>query len=402
MRKTIIIVSLIVCFAISAPLFCQSDDSDISYTQEYIAAMTKKPGAERIKAFEAYVKKFTDTTQKFTRLAYYWIAMDNFQAQNFSQAASVGKKCLEFNGFEKGEEARLNLMLGNSYAVKSAPIYNKDQALKYINKAIAITQTTRDLNDVKQAAQDLKQKLTTPPPPSETPKQKIKRLVLQDEDFAEAISTYAGMKAADKQDIEVRRLYGMALMSSSKYSQAVEVFKALLDSEKSARFAYRLGQVYTEMSKRNSKYFDPSIRYLIEGGLRYQAEDNPANGKIALTKAEHQLFTKNGYFRKMDQYNAKLRSQQNSASRNQAEITRLKREEFKQKRNIRRNYTSIDLAPPPYELDKLAQIQKKLRMAQSGATSDSTQEMEALKKEETRIKADFRERVATIKKELEI
>jgi len=401
MKKAIVIAGLLIGMAFSAPLLAQ-DDSDISFTQEYIAAMTKQPGKARIQAFEAYVKKFSDTTQKFTRLAYYWIAMDSFQIQDYVKASQVGVKCLGLKGYDKGEEARLNLMLGNSYGVKSASIYNKDLALKYTNAAISIASSSQGLQDVLAAAKDLKSKLTTPPPPSETPLQKMKRLVLQDEDFRGAIDAYGKLGGADKNNPEIQRMYGTALSRSGRHQDAVNVFKAMLDKDPSAKIAYRLGQAYVEMSKKSRNAFDPSIRYLIEAGLRYAAEDNKANQKIAMAKAEHQIFTKYGYFSKLDQYNAKVRRQQASASRNEAEITRLKREEFKQKRHIRRNYTSIDLAPPQYELDKLAEIQKKLRLAQSGATSDSTSEMEALKQEEARIKAEFRKLVSQIQTELKL
>jgi len=402
MKKAIVVVAgLLISVACCSPLFCQ-DDADISFTQEYIAAMTKKPGNARIQAFEAYVKKFPDTTKKFTRLAHYWIAMDSFQLQDYAKAAEVGKKCLSFDGYEQGELARLNLMLGNSYGVKSASIYNKDLALKYTNAAISVASSTQGLGDVLQAAKDLKSKLTTPPPPSETPEQKMKRLVLQDEDFQGAVSAYGKMGSGDKSNPEIRRMYGTALMRSGRNQDAVNVFKEMMTEDPSAKIAYRLGQAYTELSKKSGSAFDPSVRYLIEAGLRYDNEGNQSNEKIAMAKAEHQLFTKYGYFRKLDQYNAKVKQQQASASRNEAEISRLKREEFKQKRHIRRNYTSIDLEAPQYEYDKLAAIQKKLRLAQSGGTSDSAAEMDALKKEEARIKAEFRKKVSEIKAEIKL
>jgi len=401
MKKAIVIAGLLICVACCTPLFSQ-DDSDISFTQEYIASMTKKPGPDRIKAFEAYVKKYSDTSQKFTRLAYYWIAMDSFQIQDYAKAVEIGKKCLGFNGYDKGEEARLNLMLGNSYGVKKASVYNKDLALKYTNAAIAVASSAQGLNDVLSAAKDLKSKLTTPPPPSESPEQKMKRLVLQDEDFSAAIDAYNKMGATDKDNADIRRMYGTALMRAGRLKEAVDVFKEMLAKDPSGTIAYRLGQAYADMSKKSRSAFDPSVRYLVEAALRFDAEDNNSNEKIAMAKAEHQLFTKYNYFSKLDQYNAKVQRQQASASRNEEEIMRLKREEFKQKRHIRRNYTSIDLAAPQYELDKLAEIQKKLRMAQSGGTSDSAAEMEELKKEEARIKAEFRQIVSNIKSELEL
>ncbi|MDY0297399.1 MAG: tetratricopeptide repeat protein [Acidobacteriota bacterium] len=401
MKKLIVIAGLMISLAFCAPLASQ-DDSDIGFTQDYITAMTKKPGSERIQAFEAYVKKYSDTTQKFTRLAYYWIAMDSFQMQDYAKAVEIGKKCLGFSGYDKGEEARLNLMLGNSYGVKKASVYDKDLALKHTNAAISIASSNQGLGDVLSAAKDLKSKLTTPPPPSETPEQKMKRLVLQDEDFSAAIEAYNGMSGSDKGNVDIRRLYGTALMRSGRHQEAVNVFKEMLAETPSATVAYRLGQAYAEMSTKSRNAFDPSVRYLIEAALRFDAEDNDANEKIAMAKAEHQLFSKYNYFRKLDQYNAKIQRQQASASRNEEEIMRLKREEFKQKRHIRQNYTSIDLAPPQYELDKLADIQKKLRMAQSGGTSDTAAEMEALKQEENRIKAEFRKLVSDVKSELEL
>jgi hypothetical protein len=193
MKKLFFIGALILLFII--PIFSQNyENAGMDYTK----AIMQKTIKARITAFKAYIQQYPDTTKRFTKFAYYQLALNYFQNKNYSQAVKYGKKTGGFKDLGHGETARIYLILGNSYAIKSLSLYNKDLALKYINKAISLARANK-LNDVLSAAKNLKEKLTAPPPPSETSEQKIMRLVYQDEEYISAISFYKTLSSNDKQ-----------------------------------------------------------------------------------------------------------------------------------------------------------------------------------------------------------
>ena len=60
---------------------------------DYTTALTKKAGAERIAAFETYIKNYPDPAQNvFTKLAYYWLTVDNYNSKNYDKAIRNGEK----------------------------------------------------------------------------------------------------------------------------------------------------------------------------------------------------------------------------------------------------------------------------------------------------------------------
>ncbi len=393
MKKLFIIGLLTVTLLL--PCFAQQSDADkeVARTQEFIQATQQKTPEARIGALQAYIKKFPDTTKRWTILAYYQLAVNFIQKKDYGKSAEYGEQAMTY-GVPTGEQARLNLILSEAYGVKDSPVYNKTKALKHAEKAIELA---TDDAQVRNAAQKIKKGLTVPPPPKETPEQKMKRLVLQDEDFNSAISYFNTLGAADKENPVIYETYASALFKSGKFDQAISIYETLYKSEKKGITAYRLAESYAAKANKVKSFNDKAVRMYIEAGSLYETEGS-GNQKTAIAKGKRQLFIKYDYFSKMEAYNEKLKKNQSSASKNEAAIAQVKRELRKHQRHMRNTYEGIE--PPQYEYDKEAELEKKIQMLQSGGSADLTTERDELKKEETRISKEFDDLVKKVKAEM--
>ena len=393
MKKLFIIGLLTVTMLI--PCFAKQSDADreVARTQEFIQATQQKTPQARISALQAYIKKFPDTTKRWTILAYYQLAVNFVQLKDYGKSANYGEKAMKY-GVPTGEEARLNLILSEAFGVKDSPVYNKAKALKHAEKAIALAKNDAQ---VRNAAKKIKKGLTVPPPPSETPEQKMKRLVFQDEEFNAAISYYKTLGAADKGNPAIHETYAAALFKGGKYDSAIKEYETLFAAEKKGIVAYRLAESYAAKAGRVKSNHDKAVRKYIEASLLY-ADEGSSNEKTAEAKGKRQLFIKYGYFKKMESYNAKLKKNQASASKNEAAISKARRDLRKHRRHMRNTYR--DYEPPQYEYDKEEQLEQKIRMLQSGGSADMTAERDALKAEEVRISKEFSNLVKKIKAEM--
>ncbi len=393
--KRLLLIGLITVSLMIPCLARQTDaDREVARTQEFIQATQQKTAQARINALTAYIKKFPDTTKRWTILAYYQLAINYYHVKNYTNAVKNGETAMKL-GVPAGEEARLNLVLAESYGLKDSPLYDKTKALKHAEKAISLA---KDDKDVKSAAQKIKKGLTAPPPPKETPEQKIKRLVYQDDDFTGAISFYRGLGAADKGNPAIHESYAYALFKANRLDSALAEYNTLYEKEKKAKTAYRLAEIYSAKAGKAGKYHDNAVNAYIEAGILYEKEGNNSNKDIALKKGKHQLYTKYNYFTKLDRYNAKLKKNQSSASKNQEAILKAKRDLRRHQRYMRNTYPDID--PPQFELDKERNLEKKIAMLESGGTEDMSKERDELKNEEARIEKEFDQSVSQVKTRL--
>jgi tetratricopeptide (TPR) repeat protein len=397
MKKSIYVI--LITLLIVLPLFSGQSNADreIARTQEYIAAATKQ-GQAKISALKAYVKKFPDKTKKWTKLAFYQLAVESFQGQKYADAVKYGDQVLKMGSPGAGEEGRLYLIIANSYGVKSASIFNKDTAIAKVNKAISFA-TQKKLNDVLAEAKKLKKQLSGPPPKKISPEQKIKMHYSED-DFSQAISFYKTLGAADKSNPEIHKTYANALFKARKYDSALKEFEALYAKDTQAIFAFRMADIYTKKARRNKALTDKAVDFYIEASLLYNKEGKASNGKAAYGKAEYQMFEKYGFNAKIKAYNKKLKSQQSSASKNIAAIAALKKKLKKHKRKIEREYERNDMAAPQYEHDKTAQMEKKLAALESGAPAGGDDAGAKLQEERSKIKKDLSSKLAEAKKRL--
>jgi hypothetical protein len=383
------------------PGFSQQGDEDreVARTQDYIAAATKK-GTAKIDALKAYIKKFPDTTQRWTRMAYYSLAIAYYENKNYAQAIKVGEQRLKMGEFGTGEEGRLTLVVANSYGIKSESVFNKDKALKYTNKAIQLAKKSGD-KDVLNTAQALKKKLSAPPPPKMTPEQKIKRHYA-DEEYSEAISYYRSLGAADKNNFEIHLTYANSLFKANKSDSALKEYQTLYSKKKKAIIALRMGDVYSQKAKRDKILFDSAVNYYLEAGLLYNKEGNNSNMKIAFNKGQYQLFEKYDFNQKQQALEAKLRKSKASAQKNEALIRKKKYELRKLLRKIRNEYDSQNIEAPLYLRDQVENLEKEIAALEAGGSTEDVDEAAKLEDEKKRIQKEFEDLKAKVKKRMNL
>lgn len=391
--KNLIYVILITLLIALPCLAAQTDaDREVARTQEFIAA-TQKQGAAKISALNAYIKKFPESSSRWTRLAYYHLTVENFQTKKYAAAVKYGEKTLKMGSLSPGEEGRLLLVIANSYGVKSASIFNKDKALEYAKKAVSFAQSKK-LKDVLSEAKKLKTKLSGPPPKKINPEQKIK-MHYSDEEYSEAISYYRGLGAADKNNPEIHKTYANALFKARRLDSALKEFNTLYSKDKKGIFAIRLADIHAK-----KKRIASAVDFYLEAGLLYGKEDSSSNQKVAFQKAEYQLFEKYGFNAKIKKYNASLKKQKSSSQKNEEKIRRLKRELRKHKRRLQREYEMQDLDPPAFEKSKTRKLEQQLAALESGVSEQSTDEGAKLEEERKRIRKELDDLKAKAKNRL--
>ncbi len=375
------------------------------YTEDYVKSMQKKPGKERIAAFNAYLKKYPNSSPKFSALANYWIVLDYYQIGDYKETVSRGEKLLKspmVGQFEGGEKARLNLVIGNAYGVKSGAVFNKDKALKYTNACLAIAKK-EGLSDVIKVAQSLKEKLTTPPPPSETPEHKMKRLVFQDESFNEAISFYKTLPQKDKDNIEIKKAYANALLKKGSFSPAANVFESMYKTKKTGGIAIKIAKCYEARAKKNSALYQKAAEYYVQGYVLYSKESKASNAKSAKSYANNMLVGKYKLKQRIDRFNAKYGKKNNQAAKNASQIASLERNIKREKRRIKKKYRKMGMDAPDWEYKKVKSMEKKLQALRSGSSSSSQgdsglAEKQAIEKEMKKIDAELKALIAKYKK----
>lgn len=393
------ILILILSIALTIPIFTiqTSEDEEISRTQDYTNAILKKTPQEKINALQAYIKKYPDTNQKFTKLAYYMLTVSYFHEKNYVQTAKIGEKTMTLGDLpSRGEQARLYLVVGNSYGIKSISIYNKDKAIQYTNRAITLARGHDQ--DVLEAAKNLKKKLTGPPPVKLTPEQKIKMLVFQDNDYNGAISYYKSLGQSDKKNPDIHEVYATALLKAKRYNDALTEFNALYSADKKGKYAKNLAEIYSNKARARSQYYTQAVDYYIKAALLFRKEGSISKHNAAMNLGKYQLFERYKFNDKIKKYNIEQQKNKSSAAKNEAAIRQLERELRKHERYLRRTYEYNDLDPPAYEVEKTKRLEKKIEILKAGGNAQSQAESEKLMAEKKKIEKEFEERVADIKK----
>jgi hypothetical protein len=399
MRRIILISVLALIFVIPCFSFQSDEDADIARAQDYTNAILKKTPVEKIDAFKEYIRKYPDTAQKFTRLAYYMLTVNYFYNNDYQNAINTGEKTMNLGDLpSRGEQARLYLVVGNAYGIKNTSFYNKDKALKYTNRAITLARGQD--SEVLKTAQDLKKKLSAPPAKQLSPEQKIKMQVYQDEDYTGAISTYNSMSEADKNKPEIYETYATALLKANRLNEALKEFNSIYASSKKGKIASNLAEIYTKKAKQNRADYDKAVDYYIQAALLFKREGNSSNYNAALKLGKFQLFEKYNFNAKINKYNAEQQKNQASKAKNQAEISRLERELRKHQRHLRQTYEYNDLDPPDYEVKKTETLEKRIALLKSGGSAESDAEGQKLLEEKKKIEREFDDRVRETSKKI--
>ncbi len=369
---------------------------------DYTTALTKKAGAERIAALETYIKNYPNAAQNvFTKLAYYWLTVDNYNTKNYDKTIRNGEKALSLGGLEAKLEASIYLMLGSSFGVKSFSGYNKDKAMMWADKAIDFSQKN-DVSDIAKDAKALKNELSGANRPVKvlTSLEKIGVLYTQKK-YEEAISAYNSFGETDKQDEKIFELYARSLMAANKLDAAIKEFNEAYAKNRKAINAERLGNIYLEKAKKDKKFYDQAINYYIEAGLLYKNEKNTSRQNALLKNAQFWLFEKYDYNARIKKYNATVKPVKPVAS-NENEIKQLQREYDKLERKLNETYGDVEM--PMYEQDKLDKIQDQIDKLKAGnkkpADDPNAAVAAELMKEQQRIEAEFKTLSDQAKKKL--
>jgi len=377
MKQITFVILITILFVL--PCFNQTDaDREIARTQEFIAATTKK-GAEKISALQAYIKKFPDTSQKWTKLAYYQLTLGYFETSNYAEAAKHADITIKMGAPGEGEEGRLYLILANSYGIKSAAIFNLDKAKEYADKAVDFAKA-KNLKDVLAEAQKLKKSFAGTSAKPLTPEQKMKMHYSNDE-YSEAIAYYKTLGPADKANEEIHKIYANSLIKANQFDTALTEFKGLYDKNKTGATASKLGEIYVEKAKRNKAFFDQAVDFYLEAHLLYKKEGNASNSKAAFGKAKYYLFEKYGFNDRIKKVQAEMNKNLSSASQNEALIRKKKRELSLLERKVRKEYS--DFEPPQYLKDQIEKLKKEIVSLEQGGsvqTNTAADELEAEKK----------------------
>lgn len=392
MKKMII---ALVCTALAVPLMAQ----DYNYAgMDYTKALLKKPLSAKIEALREYIDKYPDTNQKFTKLAYYQLASSYFSADSYENAITFGKKTLSIMSFESNpnEVAKTHLLLGNSYGIKSSPQFNREEALNHINKAISLATQMND-QQILGSAQDLKEKLSGPPPKQETPEQKFLRLY-KDGMYRDAAAQYQKL-TADQQAAGINRtVYAKALEKANQLTRAAEVYLEMYQESPKGTTAYELAKIYDTQNK-----YDQAIDYYLDSSLLYQKENNYNNSKIARTKARVVLQNKYNYDAAYQKAKNSLEANRQSSDQREKAIRDKERELRKLDLEIRSIENETGFAAPPHLLDKKENLQREIARLKSGQDSPNPankeyQEFEQLKK---KIDAEFQQELTQAKQRIQ-
>jgi len=392
--KKVILLSVMLIMSLS---ICYSQD----YTQigiEYSKAIFEnKTPAARIGALKALVKKFTDTSNTFVKLSYYQLTVNYFENKSYGEAVKYGQKRLGLGPFGTGEEARLHLVMSNSYAIKSSPVYNKSKAMSHSKKALAIAKTEK-AKDLVQAANNLISKLSTPKTPKMRPEKKI-QIAYQDEDYAQVIAEYKKAGSDVKSIPEIHQLYAYALLNSKKTDAALKEFSIMYANKKKARIASKIGEIYAKKGKKSKVHYDNAVKFYLEANILFLKEGNTRNAKTAYQSANYWLSEKYGYNQKVDQLKSMVRKEQGAVQKNIDAKKKKEREIRKLDRSIERDYSEME--PPKYLTDKLEKTKRELQNLKSGVSTQSSSKAKELENEKKKIDKELRELKKETKKRLD-
>lgn len=395
LRVVVLIVLLVGAFAWTQDM----ENAGIDYT----TALTKKGGAERIAAFETYIKNYPDPAQNiFTKLAYYWLTVDNYNSKSYDKAIRNGEKAIALGGMEAKLEAGVYLMLGSSFGVKSFSGYSQEKALKWAEKAIDFSQA-KGISDIAKQAQALKNELSGVAKQPAKPLTSLEKigLLYSQKKYEEAISLFNSFGEADKGDETIFEIYARSLMSANKLDAAVKEFTDAYAKNRKAINAERLGNIFLAKAKKDKKFYDQVINYYIEAGLLYKNEKNTSRQDALLKNAQFYLFEKYDYNARIKKYNATVKPVKPVVS-NEKEIKKLERDLDKLQRQLDESYPDIEL--PGYEQDKLDKIQGQIDKLRAGgskpADDPNATAAQELMKEQQRIEAEFKTLSAAAKKKL--
>lgn len=368
-KKILFLIMPVFCFCLFAGQ--NYDNAPVKYTD---ALFKNKTPAERIKALKQFILEFPDTTNMYVKLAHYQLAVNSFQNKDYQAAIQFAEKRTGMGAFGEGEEARLYLVLGNAYAIKKNPLYNRAKAIGHIKKAMNIARASED-DQIFDAARQLLIKVNEPETPQQTPLQKFKQSYA-DEGYAKAAETYKTLSKEEKAQRENRLIYSSCLYRLGKLEDALNDLNQLYAERKEAKIAVRIAQIYSDKSSKNNSFLNQAAQKYVEAGLLYENEKEYLRRDKANQQALVQLQKKYKYKEQYDKVQRSIKQNQNASEKNSQEIRKVKSRLREINRSIRNDYPDID--PPQYLTDEQNRLEKRLEVLESGAGDQNAKDIEKL------------------------
>ena len=301
-------------------------------------------------------KNYPDPAQNvFTKLAYYWLTVDNYNTKSYDKAIRNGEKAVQLGGMEAKLEAGVYLILGSSYGRQP---HSQDKALKWADKATDFRPETRHRR-YRQAGQCPEERVERRPQQPAKPLTSLEKIgqLYTAKKYDEAIDMYNSFGASRQERRKDIRDLCPQLMKAGKLDAALKEFSDAYAKNRKAINAERLGNIYLAKAEKDKKFFDNAINYQIEAGLLYQKEKNSGRQAALLKNAKYWLYEKYNYNAKISKYNATVKPVKPAPS-NDKEIKELQYEFDKLDRELQRKYVDIEM--PGYEQDKLDAIQAQI------------------------------------------
>ena len=275
MRK--LFVFLLALFLIVLVAFC------LDQTDEYTAAISKTSPVERIKAFEEYLKKFSDS--KFHKYIYANLALNHNQLGKFMEAIFNAVKALEYKDLEPDWKVQMFLVLTNAYV--SDPL-NKDlnKALDYADKALNLSKSqgfTTSANAASNAKNIIYNMI------NKDGVVEIKAL-FENKQYEEVIDRVSKIDGSMKDDFAVLRCYALSLYRTKRTDEALKVFEKAYSKKKTGEIANSIAIIQFNKSKNDKKLLDISIEYFIRAGHLFLKEKSQKLSEKAIARARHLFF----------------------------------------------------------------------------------------------------------------
>jgi tetratricopeptide (TPR) repeat protein len=252
-------------------------------TLDYNKAVTAKTPEERIRLFNEYLKKWSNSI--YHKYVYAQLCLNYYQIKKFNEAIKAGEKALTYPDLEPDWRGQILLVLADCCASNPA---NKDyqKSLNYINRAIKIAEEN-NLYRLAQTAKNAKNAVLKLINIGKLGK--IKSLYEQKK-YSQVISIIESMPEKERNKFEVLRFYALSLYKTGKPESALNSFRKAYSIKKTGEMANLMAIILYGKSKKNKKLLDEAIKYFIIASKLFAKENNKKMSDKALARAQFLFF----------------------------------------------------------------------------------------------------------------
>jgi len=364
-------VFLLALFLIALSAFC------LDQTDEYAAAISKSSPAERIKAFEEYLKKFNDS--KFHKYVYANLALNYNQLGKFMEVIFNAGKALEYKDLEPDWKVQMFLVMANAYA-SDQQIKDLNKALNYADKALNLSKS-QGFMTLENSAINAKNLIYNMI--NKNVVVEIKAL-FENKKYEEVIDLVNKKDGSIKDDFVVLRCYALSLYRTKRIDEALKVFEKAYSKKKTGEIANSIAIIQFNKSKNDKKLLDISIEYFIRAGHLFLKEKSQKKSEQAIARAQHLFFNeKHGI-------NEKLKEVQEKYRKFDDEYSQL----VKDYNSLIKKYEGKEITEEDEK--KIEAIEKRIKELES-TLAKKEEEMEMLEAEQRKLDIEFQNLITRIK-----